>query len=302
WFRGWTTEGRPPIRGIFHAAGVQQPRSLAELDDAGIREGLRAKVGGMQALARVIDIETLDILVAFSSAATLLPSPLLGVYAAANGFLDGFAARARQRGQRALSIAWGLLGVGGMARARAAEGRRMEFLDDMSPGRAFAAMDRLIAQGCGHAAVLAIDWPRWLESHPDTASDPYFEALVQISPSDRPAVARTAREDFAKLAPEVRSEAIRGYIRATLGRILRVPDDGLDALDLRTPLTRFGVDSLTALELRNRVEADTGAAPPVVEMLRGSSLAWLAEFIEAHLAAAEGESEPETTEWEHITI
>jgi acyl transferase domain-containing protein len=293
WADRWTIEQRPPIRVIVHAAGVQHPRALEQLGEQDLRADLRAKLAGAVALERVF-AEQLDCLLLFSSAASLLPSPLLGGYTAANAFLDGFAIRSRAAGRPVWAISWGLFGEGGMAQRHTAERGSLDAFADMDPQAAFATLDRILTSDLAHVGVLAIDWPAWLSAHPQLAASPYFESLRDEA---EPADASAAELDPMCLPadPESRRAWLDAYLRRQLTRVLRLPDAA--QIDEHAPLTSLGLDSLMALELRNRVEAETGAAPAVVELLRGISLTRLTELVDAQLGAA-----PRESDWEELTL
>ncbi len=106
-FANLTSDGWPPIRGIVHCAGVADALPLLELSDELILAAFRAKVTGTWVLHRLTASVPLDFFVSFSSGATLLGSPLLGSYAAANTFLDAVAHLRRSLGENALTVNWG---------------------------------------------------------------------------------------------------------------------------------------------------------------------------------------------------
>src|SRR6202040_2359481 len=96
-----------PLRGVFHAAGVMQYEALASQTSEHMREVLAAKMVGGWLLHRLLADLPLDLFVLFSSSSSLLSSPMMGGYSAANVFLDALAHHRRATGKAALSVNWG---------------------------------------------------------------------------------------------------------------------------------------------------------------------------------------------------
>src|SRR5207253_479869 len=99
--------GGPAIAAVMHAAGVLHMEPVSQAQDAGLDEVLAPKVAGAWNLHQLLGDRALDFFVLFSSASSVLHSPLLGGYAAGNAFLDALAAFRSRSGQTALSISWG---------------------------------------------------------------------------------------------------------------------------------------------------------------------------------------------------
>jgi len=89
-------EAWPPIRGVIHAAGVVENRTILEMDADALKAVLRPKVAGGWLLHRLLAEDPLEFFVLFSSATSLLGSPRLAHYAAANAFLDALAITAER--------------------------------------------------------------------------------------------------------------------------------------------------------------------------------------------------------------
>jgi len=113
----------PPLRGVFHAAGLLDDAALLQLDQAKLRRVLAPKVAGTWNLHRATLNQPLDHFVLFSSIACLFGSPGQGNYAAGNAFLDGTAQYRAGRGLPVLSINWGPWAESGMAARNADESR-----------------------------------------------------------------------------------------------------------------------------------------------------------------------------------
>ena len=291
------------IRGVVHAAGVQHPAAVAEMDRQQLERELRAKVAGTLALWRALGSGgELDFLVLFSSTATLLDSPLLGGYTAANAFLDAFAQARRAAGQRVYAVDWGVWEEVGMARRYAdVTGRELvgRGVGSMAPERALDALEQVIALDSARVGVMPMDWQRWGESHPEAARAAYMSRVTEAEGEpDRaatPAAGGSLTEELAGLEGEERRSLLEQHVRARLARVLHA---SVEAVVLDHPLTRLGLDSLMALELRNRLEADAGVTVGVVFILQCASVRQLAARLDQELATAHNED----GEWEEVTI
>jgi myxalamid-type polyketide synthase MxaE and MxaD len=296
----FTREGWPPIRGVLHAAGVQHPTPLRELDLARLGAELRAKVRGTWLLSRAL--RGLDFLVCFASGATLLGSPFLGGYAAANAFLDAFAHHRRARGEPALSIDWGFWSGPGMAERHAREhGRPMlpRGVREFTPGQGLRALERLMAEAPAQAGVLAVDWPEWRRFHPSAAATPFLSHLMRedeapATPEGSTEAGLPTPDSLRGTPPSERHHRLEDYLRAAVARVLRLPPDRIDPA---VSLVRLGMDSLTAAELRNRLRVELGLGVSIVKVLACPGLAALAEELLA-LAVPPGED----ADWEELVV
>jgi amino acid adenylation domain-containing protein len=279
--------GLPPIRGVVHAAGIAELVALQELDAATLDAVLRPKVGGGFALHRALAHEPLDFFVLFSSMASILSSPLLGAYSAANAFLDALAQHRRAHRQPATSIGWGYweqIGIG--ARFQAATGRQgtAEGMGSFSPEAGLAAFERVVAANPVHIGVMPVDWTRWRLAHGDAARLPVLRDVCGNAASPAPATRRVPRIDVPSVLAqpaEGQTAALVAYLRRELARVLRLSEA---RVDVAQPLNRLGLDSLMAVELKNGIEADLGVVVPVVRFLQGPSIAQLAEQLVGLLA------------------
>jgi myxalamid-type polyketide synthase MxaE and MxaD len=296
----FTREGWPPIRGVFHAAGVQHRAPLRELDLVRLRSEMRAKVLGTWLLSRAL--RELDVLVYFSSGATLLGSPFIGGYAAANAFLDAFAHHRRSCGEPALSINWGFWSGAGMAERHARESGRHILphgIHEFPPSQGLQALERLMAEAPAQAGVLAVDWPEWRRFHPTAAATPFLSALVREDGAaevpERSGETRLPTPDLLRSTPSSeRHSLLESYLRTAVARVLRLPPERIDSA---VSLVQLGMDSLTAAELRNRIRSELGLTVPIVKVLACPGLPALAEEV-LSLAQLAGEDE----DWEELVI
>jgi len=283
-------EGWPRIMGVVHAAGVARLDPLAQMGSAQLADVLRPKTRGAWLLHRLLGSSSpLDFFVLFSSFSSLLSSPGLAHYAAANSFLDALAHHRRSLGLAALSMNWGAWGEVGMAARFLKSGRTpLPGVDSFSPDQALAALDHVLRQGQPAQVGLArVDWTRWRELYPTYMSAPF---LSDVGRSAAAASQRSASEDRTLIratvlaaAPAERLPLLEQYLRVEVGKVL---GSSPSKVDVDRPFNTLGIDSLTAVELKNHIEADLRVSVQVVGFLQGRSVRTLADDLADQLAAA----------------
>ena len=273
---------------FMRRASCSTGRWLRQTDDD-LREIFRSKVAGGWNLHREFR-DALDFFVLFSSAASILNSPLVGSYAAANAFLDGLAHWRRAQGAAALSINWGAWTQVGMG-ARFALANPEDARDTdhaFSPDEGIAAMERLMSSGVRQATVLGVDWNRWRDQYPQLAVAPFMRDLM---PGPSAAVTgRAARHQGLALAllaartGDERIGAATSYIAECVGAVLGLAPD---QVDVALPISNLGFDSMMALELKNRISRELKLVVPLVRFLDGPSVGQLARLLSSELGARE---------------
>jgi len=254
----------PALRGVFHAAGVAGFQTLESLDDAACAAVLRPKVSGARVLDELTVELPLDVFVLFSSIASVWGSKGQAHYAAANRFLDALAERRRALGRPALSVSWGPWVGAGMATPTAqallaASGVRL-----LAPSAALAALGRALASGVAHVVVAEIDWPMFRQVFELRGVRPFLARMPGATAIDEKtdtvsAVSALAGE-LRALDATAREPRLRAHVLTALARVLKLPDGELP--DPRQGFADQGVDSLMAVELKNRLAADVGVALP----------------------------------------
>ena len=172
----------PPLRGIFHLAGVLDDGVLREQTRERFDRVMAAKVLGAWHLHELTRDLPLDLFVLFSSAAALLGSPGQGNYAAANAFLDALAHHRRWEKRPALSVNWGSWAEVGMAaRLHETEGRRWAAagVGWIEPARGLQTLEQLIAEERAQAGVLPIDWPKFFERIPAGSEPAWLREMAR---------------------------------------------------------------------------------------------------------------------------
>ena len=264
----------PPIGGVVHAAGTLADAMLVALDGAHATTALAPKVAGALLLDELLAADPLEHFVLLGSMAATLGNPGQAAYAAANSFLEAFASWRRSRGRPATTIAFGPWDGGGMA-TRLDERLRARLRQSgvsLLPA-ATAARLLLLHRDPGHdLAVLPVRWAEWMQPFRGVVP----KALLALQPAHKPQTT-PARLDFAKMPVDERSRTLRSGVRAQIATVLGFADPEHLALD-RT-FRDFGLDSLLAVDAKDRLERLTGLVLPATLLFDHPDL----ERLVAHL-------------------
>jgi acyl transferase domain-containing protein/acyl carrier protein len=281
----YQAEGWPSIRGIVHAAGIMQYESLVEQDSKTMQEVLRPKVLGGWLLHQLFKDSPLDFFVMFSSSSALLSSPMMGSYAAANAFLDALGHYRKALGLPALSINWGTWSETGMVKKfRQVRPVELRGVGTIATKQGLEALETLLQHNSPHVAVMPIDWQQWQTSYQVLRDIPLFSQLMRTSfdsysaESDRQ---HLSDKILFSAEPEVRQNLLQSYLVRQLCHILGLQPENVN---IQQSLANSGLDSLMAVELRNRIEMDLKISIPMMEFLRGPSIDQLSVQILEQLA------------------
>ncbi|WP_216216671.1 type I polyketide synthase [Amycolatopsis aidingensis] len=290
--------GDTPLTGVVHAAGVSEFRPLAETGPAELATAMAAKAGGAANLDALLGERELDLFVLFGSIAGVLGSGAQAGYAAANAYLDALAQRRHARGLAATCLAWGPWADTGMA-AGEEESRRFaqRGLRRLAPGPALAELGRALAHGDTTVTVADIDWARYAPVFTTARPSALLSALPEVAGQQASAAKGTGTELAGRLAglPESEQERllvsiVRTEAAAVLGH------EGAEAVAERRAFTEIGFDSLTAVELRQRMCTLTGLVLPTTLVFDHPNPLELARYLRAELGGAAGSgAEPVAT-------
>ena len=263
----YNAEGWPAIIGVVHAAGALDSRLTGDMDAAAFDRVIHPKLDGAIALDRVFP--TLDVFVLLSSMMAFWAPESMSNYAAANAGLDALAVARRARGQHAVSIEWGPWESLGLYGSATADGATADLArDGVAPfsgpeGARFLAP--LVAGNEAVVAVLPINWATFAAARRGREPSIFRELLAQAG--DAAATAKVSSGLRAQLAGATllaRHSIIDAAVRTAVGGVLRRNPDHVDA---RQPFGMMGLDSLMALELRNRLES-------AIERSLPATIAW----------------------------
>jgi NAD(P)-dependent dehydrogenase (short-subunit alcohol dehydrogenase family)/acyl carrier protein len=247
----------PPIEGIYHGAGVLDDGTIASLDADRFARAMAPKVEGAWNLHELTRGDSLRSFVLFSSAAALLGSPGQANYCAANAFMDALAHHRQQSGLPALSVNWGPWAGVGLAAASPERGERLAArgVRSMEAEAALDTLELALAAGDPQLAALDFDVERWIEAAGGRRPALLRELASGSAPSRAGLRGGVAREISALHSTGEQREALELHVRAQVGDVLQI--DAQD-LELDYSLGDQGMDSLMAVELRNRLETSLG--------------------------------------------
>ncbi|WP_375296001.1 SDR family NAD(P)-dependent oxidoreductase [Saccharothrix sp.] len=271
-----------PVRAVVHAAGVLDDGVVGSLTPDRLDTVLRPKVDGAANLHELADV---DAFVLFSSAAGVLGGPGQANYAAANAYLDALADHRRATGKPAVSLAWGRWEQAGMAdRMSEADQRRMarSGIDALTQEEGLALLDAALGAS-GALAPIKLDHRVLRERAVAGMVPPVLRGLVRV-PARRAAEADAGAVDALKKSlagkdVEAATAVLLDLVRTQVAGVLAYPDAG--AVPADRPFNELGFDSLTAVELRNRVNAATGLRLPATLVFDHPT----SQALAAHLAA-----------------
>jgi myxalamid-type polyketide synthase MxaB len=270
----------PPLRGIIHAAGVLDDGVLSEQTWERFKTVMDPKIEGAWNLHTLTLKSVLDFFILYSAGASLFGSPGQGNYAAANSFLDGLAHYRRCLGLPALSINWGRWSEVGMAsRLSSQDQQRWAGLgmNSIKPEQGMMALQHLLRQQAVQVAVLSIDWSNFGGRQGDSVQPLLRRILPENGQVTSSRVGAESPERLKSLSPVEQGQALLSYTREQVIKTFRLdPSYSFEASQL---LLGLGMDSLMAVELKNRIESDLGVNIPINYFLEEASVSSLSERI-----------------------
>ncbi|HTF55444.1 MAG TPA: type I polyketide synthase, partial [Pseudonocardia sp.] len=298
----WVAASGPGLTAVFHAAGVAEATLIDQADLAGVAAVLAAKVGGALWLDQLTAELDLAQFVVFSSISSTWGSGAQPGYAAGNAFLDALIENRLARGLVGTSVAWGPWGGAGMADSDETRAgllsRGLRFLDG---DRGIAALASVVDSGGGAITVADVDWARFAEVFTLLRPSPLIADLPEV----REACAGSESEDAAHEATALthqlagRSPAEQDRILVDLVRTeaaVVLGHTSIESVAADQAFKDLGFDSLTAVEIRNRLNIATGERLPATAIFDYPNPVTLARYLNSLLVSSAGGSDTENAE------
>ncbi|UZI33872.1 type I polyketide synthase [Streptomyces sp. VB1] len=282
------------LRGVVHTAGVLDDGLISALTPERSAGVLGPKVDGALHLHELTADLPLDVFVLYSSFAGTVGGPGQGSYAAANAFLDALAARRRADGLPATSVAWGPWAGGGLVDEATEARLRGTGMPAMAPGTAIDVLHRALEAGDVQVAVADIEWDRLVGASPHLQS----AALLRDLPEARatgaggadtaggPAPAGELAQRLAAQPREAAAADLAAVVATEVAAALGF--SGPEDVEPERAFRELGFDSLTAVDLRNRLSTATGTRLPVTLVFDYPTITELTAYLLTELIGETG--------------
>ncbi|MEV5786823.1 type I polyketide synthase [Streptomyces sp. NPDC052287] len=288
-----------PLDAVFHAAGSLDDTVVDSLTPERMDPVLRGKATAALHLHELTQDLDLSAFVLFSSSSGVLGGAGLGNYAPGNAYLDALAQHRRSQGLPATAIAWGLWADGGMVGDAAGDRMRRHGVHPMDTKSACDALGRALDADDTTVVVTDLRW----DTYALAFTGPRPSHLLDDLPAARRALdtARTQQAEspaadasslqahLAQLPAYDRAGAVLDVVRSYVANVLGYPS--AEAVEPGRPFTDLGIDSLSAVELRNGMNRITGLRLPATLVFDHPNCDALAGHLLTELA---GTQQPDT--------
>ncbi len=271
-------DAQTELAGIFHCAGIFADHLLQDYDWQVFSQVFPAKVQGSWNLHQLsVELKlNLDYFVLFSSSASLLAASGLANYVAANSFIDALAVYRQQLKLPALSLHWGVWADTGMA-AAVDETRQKQWqvmgVNPMLPELALQAMQTAMTTTEAQVGIIDIDFNKFVASQNTGEPARYFEKLLSISSDQKDDVSSDGESLLNILQTE--PDQLQNHISEIVVSVLGLSTD----IDPRRGFFELGMDSLTSMELRNRLQRELNCTLDATLTFKYPSVLALSDYL-----------------------
>ncbi len=265
----------PPLRGVQHAAMVLDDGSIPEIDhERYLKVFIPKSIGCWNLHEATLDME-LDHFVLYSSISSIYGNPGQVSYVAGNSFLENFAQFRRSRGMAAMTINWGVLGdVGFVARSGNVGGLLYkQGWKTFTLKQSTDILEQMLLTNPVQRVATDSDWEMVGNFYPHSAKTSRFGHLIKEK--ELSAAATSGAGDgglnatLRKLDREQQTEILGTRLRDTFARVL---GSSADKVDPSEPVTKYGLDSLMANQIRNWIQSSVAVDYSMMRIMKGPSL------------------------------
>lgn len=277
-------KGKNALKGIIHSVGVLDDGVILNQTKEKFERVMSPKVTGAMNLHELTKKHKLDFFVMYSSVASVLGSAGQANHSSANAFLDSLAYYRRSRKLPAQSINWGVwTEIGSAAEKGADTTEKIKGIKNINPTEGIRALERVLSSGSTEIAVIPMDWKKF----GDKNKPGFVKDLIPASTEAESGTIETkkeAKKDFISEllgSPEdEHTDLLIKYFQNLISGIMGMEPDELEA-DI--PLNMMGLDSLMAIELKNKVNIELGVDLNLVRYMEETNITNLADELKEQL-------------------
>ncbi|SHN34426.1 type I polyketide synthase, partial [Streptomyces yunnanensis] len=276
---------------VVHAPTVLDQAPLAETTPAEFAAVVDAKAAMAAHLDELLDEHAPDaVVVFFSAVAGVWGSGRQGAYAAGNAYLDALAQGRRARGLPTTSVAWSPWDGGADTEDGFLDFLRRRGLRAIDPALAITALQQVIDHDETFVALADVDWERFVAGFTAVRPSPLIAGLPEVR-RIQAEEGETAGAEGSVLAQRLAGktdlerdrivlELVRDQVAAVLGH------SAPEAVEVGRAFLELGFDSLTAVDLRNRLNAATGLKLPATLIFDYPTATALADYLKTEVLGA----------------
>ncbi|MFB2976226.1 SDR family NAD(P)-dependent oxidoreductase [Microseira sp. BLCC-F43] len=263
----------PPLKGIVHGAGIGAFQLIEQMTLTQLEEVMTAKVIGGWILHQLTRDRELDFFVSFSSMTAVWGAIGQAHYAASNCFLDGLTYYRQAKGLPSFSINWGPWFGGGMAGEQELREARKIGVAALSPQQGIAALEQLWRSGHIQTTVANVNWNLFKQLYQIERKRLLIEEIEVKTLKNQQEKSQHKAEILQLIKsspPPERENILLAYLQDEISQVLR---KRTEQIDVQQPLNTMGIDSLMALDLRNRLKTALTVDVPLVKFIEDTSIA-----------------------------
>jgi NAD(P)-dependent dehydrogenase (short-subunit alcohol dehydrogenase family)/acyl carrier protein len=278
-----------PLRGIMHAAMVLDDAPIERLTEERMWKVMAPKMIGAWNLHALTSDVPLDFFVLFSSIASVFGGPGQGNYIAGNAFLDALAYYRRARGLPALTVNWGTISdVGHVANDKETAVRLVRLGIKAVPASGMLdALDELMSSNAVQVGAARLDWSELSRSIGSRVPGRFAELAGANTAQEGRSTANPYLRDIIEADRASRPPLLEAYVRHHLARAMGASPTRIDT---QQPLLNLGLDSLIAVDVRNRISADFGLNISLATFMQCASIKALAAYMAERLQDQDSDS------------
>lgn len=295
----------PPLRGIFHGAGVLEFKFLEDLTPDLIQSAIAPKVMGTWNLHQLTLGMELDFFICISSLTAIWGSEGLAHYGAGNQFLDIFTHYRHSLKLPALTINLGLLAGGGMGHYKNVS-EAEKFLAQIglkyySPRDFLESVEYCLEMGVAHRAAIDIDWHTFKQVYELRERRTLLKQIEGRPQKLKQKLAQGGEilQKFNHVSANERYDFLITYLQEQVAKVLKLRNSSQPTPEQN--LIEMGIDSLMAVELRNNVQNELGIEIPIITLLKATTIAALATELNQQLNQEDSQQSPDNSQINQVS-